>query len=108
MNFNTVRIEAQSIGTNAFSTYFVELLNVAGAGTTPLQTLLVTEDKDEARAFARNYADEHFLRVEDETLVQEAVAAFKARGYVAEAKYKAMASASLERSIERAYGRASA
>lgn len=103
MNFNTIKIEAQTIGTNAFPTYFVELMTIADSGTTA-KNLLKTEDKDEARTYARSYADQHMLRVQDETLVQEMVAAYKARGYVADAKYKAMATAALERSIDRAYG----
>lgn len=103
MNFNTIKIETQTLGTNPFPTFFVELLTIDDKGTTA-ETLLKTEDKDEARTFARTYADLHVLRVEDETLVQEMVAAYKARGYVADAKYKAMATASLERSIMRAHG----
>lgn len=100
MNFNVVKIEAQNIGGNAFPTYFVELLNVA-AKTTVVAHLLKTEDKAEARAFARAYADEHVLRVEDETLVQEMIAAYKARAYVSEAKYKAASDAALAAAILR-------
>jgi hypothetical protein len=98
MNFNVVKIEKQHIGNNAFPTYFVDLLNVADR-TTVAAKLFNSEEKNAARSFAREYADTNGLRVEDETMVQEAVAAFKARGYVAEAKYKAASDAALMASI---------
>lgn len=100
MNFNVIKIEKQLIGSNEFETYFVDLLNVAER-TTVAAHLFQGEDKTAARAFAREYADTHGLRVEDETMVQEAVAAFKARGYIAAAKYKTYSDAALAASIVR-------
>jgi hypothetical protein len=95
-----VKIEAETLMGNTFKTYFVDLVVNGSHGN-----LRSFENVNEARAFAREYADANGpLRVVDETYAQSVLDNFRAQGAAQAAIYKAKAEAAVQRATKRAYG----